>query len=147
MFRFRVLVDGFVRGGFSEQTGMKRKTAEASYREGGMNDTPQKSAGLTTYDNITLKRGQLIGSTQGGDDDFVDWAEQVMDVAAAGNATNYRKDVTTQQYAATNTIARTWAIYDCWVSDYEPMSGQNANTSENSFETIVLTNEGWEKTQ
>jgi phage tail-like protein len=145
VFRFRVVVDGFVRAGFTELNGIDRNTEEVKYREGGFNETSQKSAGLTEFPDITLKRGQIVGSSRGGDDDYVDWAQLVFDVASAGNDNNYRKDLDIEQYNALNVRARVWRVYNTWPKGYKPMSDGKAEGNENSFEELRLSNEGWEK--
>jgi len=145
VFRFRVVIDGFVRAGFSEVDGFEQDTEEAAYREGGFNDTKQKSAGLTNFGDITLKRGQIVGSQRGGDDDFIAWGQQVFNVSAAGNAENYRRDLDVEQYSATNVRVRVWRVYEAWVKKFKPMSPLKADASENSYEEIVLANEGWQQ--
>ncbi len=145
VFRFRVVVDGFVRAGFSEVTGFDLDTEEAAYREGAFNETKQKSAGLSNFGDLTLKRGQLVGTQRGGDDDFITWSQQVFDVAAAGNAANYRKDLDIEQYSASNIRIRVWRVYETWIKKFKPMSDLKADASENSYEEITLANEGWER--
>lgn len=145
VFRFRVIVDGFVRAGFSEVAGFDRTTEEAKYREGGFNETVQKSAGLTEFPDITMRRGQIVGSSRGGDDDFINWAASVFDVASAGNATNYRKDLDIEQYSATNVRARVWRVYNCWPRGFKPTSDMKADGNDNSIEELKVANEGWEK--
>lgn len=145
VFRFRIVVDGFVRAGFSECSGFEQDTDEAKYREGAFNETEQKSAGLSHFGDITLKRGQLVGTQRGGDDDFITWSQQVFDVAAGGNAANYRKDLDVEQYSATNIRVRVWRVYETWPKKFKPMSDLKADASENSYEDIVLVNEGWER--
>ena len=145
VFRFRVIVDGFIRAGFSEVSGFDRTTEEAKYREGGFNETVQKSAGLTDFPDITMRRGQIVGSSRGGDDDFINWASQVFDVASAGNATNYRKDLDIEQYSSTNVRARVWRVYNCWPKGFKPASDFKADGNDNSVEELKVANEGWEK--
>lgn len=145
VFRFRVVVDGFVRAGFSEVNGFERDTEEASYREGAFNETKQKSAGLTNFGDITLKRGQIVGSQRGGDDDMIQWAGMVFDVASSGNASNYRKDLDIEQYSAANVRVRVWRVYECWIKKFKPMSDLKADASENSYEEITLAHEGWDR--
>ena len=144
VFRFRVVVDGFVRAGFTEVTGFERDTEEAKYREGGFNETVQKSAGLTSFGDITLRRGQIIGSSRGGDDDFLIWASDVFDVASAGNAANYRKDLDIEQYSAQNLRVRIWRTYNCFPKKFKPFTDLKGDGSDNSVEEMVLANEGWE---
>lgn len=144
-FRFRIVIDGFARAGFSECTGLERQTDVVEYREGAGNETPEKSAGLTKFPDITLKRGQIIGSQKGGDDDFLNWCQQVFNVASAGNAENYRKDIDIEQYSARNVRVRVWRVSNCWPSNFKPMGDLKADGSENSVETLVISHEGFGK--
>lgn len=146
-FRYRVLIDGMARAGFTEVKGLKKDTDKVEYREGGMNETPQKSAGLTKYPDITLVRGQIMGSSRGGDTDLIDWANDVHSVAVQGTASNYRRDLTIEQYNALNQRACYWTVTEAWVTSSVPMSDLSATNSENSYETIVLAHEGYEFTQ
>lgn len=147
-FRYRVIVDGFQRAGFSEATGLaKRKTEQVKYREGGFNETVQKSAGLTEFPDVTLTRGVIIGSSRGGTNDMVDWGQEVFDVASSGNASNYRRDLDVQLYNAQNVQARVWRIYECWPSEVDGMSDLKGESSENVVEKLVLANEGNEVIQ
>lgn len=143
-FRYRVLIDGMTRAGFTEVNGLKRQTDKIEYREGGMNETPQKSAGLTKYPDVTLVRGQIIGSSRGGDTDLIDWANDVHQVSVQGSASNYRRDLTIEQYNALNVRACYWTVYECWVSESVPMSDLKAANSDNSYETVVICHEGYE---
>lgn len=56
-FRFTVLVDQIVKGGFTKVRGLSRETRVESFREGGVNDHEHKLASLTTYGNVVLERG------------------------------------------------------------------------------------------
>ena len=145
VFRYRVVIDGFVRAGFTKVSGFGRDTEEASYREGAFNDTKQKSAGLTNFGDLTLTRGQIVQSQRGGDDDVVTWADDVFDITTSGNAANYRKDLDIEQYSASNVRARVWRVYECWVKGFKPMSDLDANASENSYEEMTIAHEGWER--
>lgn len=144
VFRFRVECDGFTRAGFSEVTGLTRTTAVAEYREGGFNETPQKSAGLSTFGDITLRRGQIIGSSRGGDDDFLDWAKQVHNVSAGGNAENYRRSLDIVQFNSQNKEIRRWRIANAWPSGFRATSDLNATSSDNSIEELTIAHEGFE---
>lgn len=142
-FRFRIVIDGVARAAFSECSQLERSTEKVKYREGGQNETPEVSAGLTEYGDITLKRGQIVGSQRGGDDDFVDWCNQVNDVASQGNALNYRRDFDIEQYSATNVRVRVWRVINTWPTVFKPFGQLKGDASENSIEEITLANEGW----
>lgn len=144
-FRFRVEVDGISRAGFSEVSGLQRETDVVEYREGGSNETPQKSAGLSKFADITLDRGQIIGSNQGGDDDFYNWAQDVHDTATGGNSLQYRKDLDIVQYNSLNVEVRRWTIEQAWPKLYKPFSDLQGLGTENSIERLVIAHEGFDK--
>ena len=56
-FRFVVLVDQVIKGGFARVRGITRETRVESYREGGVNDYEHRLATLTTHANLVLERG------------------------------------------------------------------------------------------
>ena len=149
---FRYLIDigsGTAGGspfvGFSECSGLSVETDVVEYRGGGMNETPQKSAGLSKYGDITLKRGQLdptafpIQSVE-----FLNWVQQVHSAASMGNQPMYRKEVRIYQQNALNVIVYTWVLRECWPKSWKPGSDLNGSTSENSIEELVLVHEGFE---
>jgi len=145
-FRFRVVVDGIQRAGFSEQSGLKQTTEEIKYREGGFNETSQKSAGLSEFDAIVLKRGLIVGSARGGDFDFAIWAHKVFDVTSRGNAVDYRRDLTIEQYSVLNQLAIAWTVSNAWPKEYVPTSDNKGDGNENSVESLTLSNEGFIQT-
>jgi phage tail-like protein len=145
VFRFRVVIDGFVRFGFTDVTGLNKETEEAKYREGTMPTTPQKSSGLTNFGDITLKRGQIIGSSQGGDTDMIDWSDSVANLAASTGNNNYRKDLEIEQYNALNVKVRVWRVTQAWPKNFKPMSDLSGTSSDNSMEELILANEGFER--
>ena len=73
-FNFLIEIDGVVRGGFSEASGLTTDTNVIEYREGNeTHGTVRKLPGLIKYNNIVLKRGW----TQ--DKKLWDWRKNVID--------------------------------------------------------------------
>lgn len=144
VFRFRIEIDNIQRAGFTDVTGLERETDVVEYREGGFNETPQKSAGLSKFPDLTFKRGQIVGSDRGGDDDLVEWVEQVHNVASGGNEAQYRRDFDVVQFNALNEEVRRWKVYQAFPRRYKPFSDFNAQSSDNSYEEIVVAHEGWQ---
>jgi phage tail-like protein len=144
VFRYRIEVDGITRAGFSEMTGLSKTTDVAEYREGGMNETPQKSAGLSKFTDVVLRRGQISHSIRGGDDDFIDWLDQVNKVGSQGNAENYRRNLDVVQFSSLNQEVRRWRITNAFPSASKPFSDLNASASDNSIEELTLSHEGYE---
>jgi phage tail-like protein len=141
-FRFRVEVDGFVRMGFAEVGGLSRETAVTAYREGGVNETEQKSPGLTSFGDITLKRGVVFGS---GDDDFNSWFEQVFKLGVAGNPGNFRRTITIIQVGNDGNDLWAWDVVQAWPKSDVPVEGWSGSASENQMESLTIVHEGWER--
>ena len=141
-FRFKVVIDGFARMGFTEVTGLEKDTDEVKYREGGMNETERKSAGLSHFGDITLRRGQVMPGQ--GASDMIDWVEKVHSIQL-GNAVKYRKDIDIQQLTFYNTVACTWRVSNAWPKKFKPMSDMKGDSSADSYEEITLAHEGFEK--
>ena len=143
-FRFRIFINGFQRAGFTECNGLGRQGEVAEYSEGGT-ETPQKSYSKTKYSDITLKRGQIIGSSRGGDDDMVKWVEQTHKLSALGTAENYRKTITIKQYNSLNVVVRQWRVNEAFPKDFKPFGDLKGEGNGNLYEEIVLAHEGFEK--
>lgn len=143
VFRFRVRVDGFERATFSEVTGLTRTTEVTEYAEGGKNDTNQKSAGRSSFPNISMKRGKIVGVA--GEDDFSAAALRVYEQGTTGNPDEYRFDFDIEVYNARNELAETYRIENAWIATFKPMSDFNATASDNHFEEIEVVHEGWSK--
>lgn len=142
VFRFVVEMGGS-RVGFMECNGLERNTEVAEYREGGDNETPKKSAGLTKHNDITLRRGQILDA---GQNDLYTWAQEVFSVTSqGGEAVDYRRDIDIVQFERGGTAAARWRVYECWPNKFKPFSDLNATSNDNSIEELVLVNEGWEK--
>ena len=143
VFRFGVEHHGFKRGGFRDVQGLEATTEVAEYREGGDNESVKKSASLTSYGNLTLMRGQIIGSDQGGEDDLLEWARQVRDVAGRGTAANYRRDIEITQYGSEFEVVRRWAIDEAWPVRFKLFGDLSATGNDNSIEELELAHEGF----
>lgn len=144
VFRFRVEIDGFARAGFSEVTGLTRTTEISEYREGGANETVQKSGGLTNFGNITLKRGQIIGGARGGDFDFLNWASEVHDVASGGfGSVDYRRDLDVSQFDQGDAEVVRWRVENAWPTNFKAFSDLSGTSSDNSIEELELAHEGF----
>lgn len=56
-FRFLLEIEGLIRGGFSEVSGLQVETETEDYQEGGVNSFVHKLLKGTKYPNLVLKRG------------------------------------------------------------------------------------------
>src|SRR6266511_918284 len=73
-FNFLIEIDGVVKGGFSEASGLTTDTNIIEYREGAeQQGTTRKLPGLMKFNNIVLKRGYTA------DKKLYEWRKKVMD--------------------------------------------------------------------
>ena len=56
-FRFLLEIEGLIRGGFSDVSGLQAETETEDYQEGGVNSFVHKLLKGTKYSNLILKRG------------------------------------------------------------------------------------------
>lgn len=140
-YRFRVEVDGFVRAGFSNCSGLSKEFALVEYREGGMNETPQKSTGLATFPDVTLTRGQIVNTL--GEDDMFDWEAEQFDLGVLGHPGEYRRTMDIVQYDNTGSEVRRWRCINCGIRSMKPMGDLAGQANENSMESMVVFHEGF----
>lgn len=145
VFRFAVEVERFVRAGFSSVSGLERSTEIVKYREGNDTSSVRKGPGLSDLKEITLGRGQFVGNSQGGEDDFSAWSKEVYDATAKNVPISVRRTLDIIQYHNDGSEAVRWRVYEAWPSKFMPMSDLDGQKSEDSFEKIELANEGWSK--
>lgn len=145
-FRYRIEVPGFKRVGFKFCSGLHESTEITGYREGGFNESERKSPGLTTYDNVTLRRGQLedsVGSS-GGFDMYM-WRLQVASVKTEGyNDFDFRREPNIVQVGRDGSDAYVWNLQEAWPAEYKAFGDLDGSSNDNLLEEIVLANEGWE---
>jgi phage tail-like protein len=142
-FKFRVKWDGKYVAGISKVSGLKRSTEVVEHREGGDPSTSRKSAGLSSFDAITIERGLTQDSA------FEDWANQVWKLGAglgAESALNeFRKDIVIELYNEAGQLVRAYKVYRCWPSEFVGLPNLDANNASVAIESITLQNEGWER--
>lgn len=140
-YRFRVEIDGFVRAGFSSASGLSRDSAIVEYREGGMNETPQKSLGLSSFPDIVLTRGQIVNTP--GEFDMLDWDAQSFDLGILGYPGEYRRDMDMVQYGQLGEEVRRWRVINAIIKTMKPFTDFSGQGNENSMESLTLAHEGF----
>ncbi len=151
--------------GFHDVQLPKRATSKIAYREGTYSDGSNYSAGLSTFEDITLSRG-LIPRTGGsfsedekGDNGFYDWVSSVTlpgsiagsapgrKARATDDASNlYRKTVTIVMYNRAGEKARQWEIQEAWPVNFVPGSDLDASEDgEKSIESVTLAYEDFKE--
>lgn len=142
-YSFVVEIEGFVRAGFSEATGLEMDVEVVEYREGGDNATAQKSPGLASFANVILKRGQLVSNTSGGDDDMENWAREVHETNVYAVPLEFRRTVDIVQFHRNGSEAVRWRLFEAWLKRSKPISDLNGTANENSLEEIEVVHEGY----
>jgi len=142
-FKFRVTWDGRPVAGVSKVSVLKRTTEVVKHRAGGDPSTSYKSPGRTEYDAITLERGVTH------DVDFEQWANKVWNFGSAPGGEvslkDFRKDITIDLLNEAGQVVLTYAIYRCWVSEYQALPDLDANANAVAIAKLKLENEGWDR--
>ncbi|MFD9894245.1 phage tail protein [Amycolatopsis sp. NPDC058986] len=143
-FRFRVKFSGGTEyiAGVSKVTGFKRSTEVVKHRDGGAPGTSVKLPGRTEYDAITLERGVT------NDKVFEQWANRVWSFtnASGGLETSlkdFRRDLLVDVFNEAGQKVLSYQVFNCWVSEYQPVSDLDANANAVAIQHIKLENEGW----
>ena len=138
---FKVKWDGKFIPAITRVTGFVRSTEVLENREGGNLTTSHKSTGRTEYGPIALERGLTEDSS------FEDWANLVWKLGSGlgseSSLNEFRKDIAVSLYNEAGQLVRSYLVYRCWPSVYEPLSTLDANTPSIVVERITLQNEGW----
>jgi phage tail-like protein len=131
-FNFLIEIDGVVKGGFSEASGLTTDTNIIEYREGAeQQGTTRKLPGLMKYNNIVLKRGWTK------DKSLWAWRKKVIDGKTQRNSGSI---VLLDE--ARNEALR-WNFREGGPSKWEGPA-LNAKTSEVAVETLEIAHEGLE---
>lgn len=144
-YRFRVLMDGRVVAGVSKITPLKRTTSPVEHRDGNDHTTVHKTPGMTKFEAVTLERGVTY------DLDFENWASKIWNNEGAASGTvslkDMRKDIIIQLLNEQGTVAKSYKLYNCWVSEYTALPELDASGNVVAIESIKIENEGWERDQ
>jgi len=130
-FRFRIVIEGIIEGGFTELSGLQVTTQTEDYREGGVNDFVHKLVKETTFNNLVLKKGLADSTT------LWRWHRDVV----AGKIK--RAPVTILMLKdRLDEIAHTWSFKDAYPVKW---SGPDfkADGSAVAFETLEIAHHGY----
>lgn len=133
-FNFLIEIDGVVKGGFSECSGLTTDTNVIDYREGNEKQlTPRRLPGLMKYTNIVLKRGYTA------DKSLWQWRLNVI------NGTTSRTTGSIILLDEARNTALTWTFREGWPCKWDGPA-LNGKTSEVAVETLEICHEGLELT-
>lgn len=130
-FRFKIQIKGVSVAKFSEITVPETTVANMQYRDGDDPTHVRQLSGLTSFGNVTLKRG--ITDEMG----LQQWFEKVVDKGAESN----REAITITLVDETGADKCQWDVTEAWPIKYEH-SGFNATGNEVFIETLELVHEG-----
>ncbi|GAA0377101.1 phage tail protein [Bacillus horti] len=133
-FRFRVEIDGFQQGGFSDVSGYDATVDVIEYREGNQVTTVSKLPGLTKYGNITLKRG-VTDSLE-----LYNWLSECV----SGKIT--RKLVTIIALDEEGNDVATWQVSEAWPTKYSAPDFKGTG-NEVAIESLEIAHEGMQRTK
>ncbi len=114
---------------FKSVSGLKSETDVVEVREGGVNNSPKKLAGVTKYANIVLKRGLTA------DISVASWRRVVED----GHFEQARRDGVIVLYDRSNREVARWTIVNAWPS---AIAIETDNDTGDPMEVITLAVEG-----
>lgn len=133
-FNFLIEIDGVIRAGFSECSGLTSDTNIIDYREGNEKHlTPRRLPGLMKYNNVVLKRGYTA------DKKLWVWRQTVID----GQVVRTTGSIMLLDDA--RNVALTWSFREGWPCKLEGPA-LNGKTSEVAVETLEICHEGLELT-
>lgn len=140
-FKFKVIWDGKTIPGISKINGLNRTTEALTYREGSDSSNLQTTPGITSFTPIVLERGITH------DTSFEDWANMVYHQQGDNvmSLKNYRKDIAIQLLNLQGVVVISYQVFNCWVSEYQPISPLNAENCNIATEKLVLHHAGWER--
>lgn len=142
-FRFAVFMDNRQVAGVSKIGALKRTTEVIEHREGGDSLTKRKAPGQTKFEAFTMERGVTY------DTEFEQWASKVWntDGGASGviSLRDFRRDLIIQILTEQGKVAKSYKIYNCWVSEYQALPELDANGNAIAIEMMKVENEGWER--
>ncbi len=131
-FSFLVEIDGIVRAGFREVSGLDSTIDVHEYREGGENTTMRKLPMKTKFSNIVLKWGIT------DDTELHEWHRQ----AVIGNLQRKNGSVVLLDRQGNEKVR--WNFFNAWPTKYDS-SNLNAEGNEITIESVELAHEGLER--
>lgn len=131
-YRFRVEIDGIVRFGFRECSGLESSQDPIEYREGTDALTMRKLPGLVKHGNLSLKWGIS------DDVDIWNWRKQTADGRVQ------RKSGSVLLMDDAGEVKARWNFRDAWPAKWSGPS-LNATSNDVAIESIELVHEGLER--
>lgn len=129
--------------GVSKLSGFKRTTEVVKHRAGGDPTSSRKSPGRTEYEALVAERGVTH------DPWFEQWANKVWNHGAGPGSmvslADYKRDLRVEVCNEAGQVVIAYDVFNCWVSEYEPMGELDANSNGILIAKIKIENEGWRR--
>ncbi len=140
-FKFHVKWDGLVVAGLNKCSALKKTTEVVDWREGADPSHGRKLPGKTSYEAITLEKGLTH------DPAFEDWANLVNNFSSDADMSlaGFRKDITIDVFNLQGSLAYSYIVHRCWVSEYTALPELDASGNAVAIQSVTLQNEGWER--
>ena len=138
-YAFTIKVDGVVRAAWMKCSELAANIEAIEQREGGVL-IPELSAGLVSFEDLTLERGESA------DQDMYDWFTQHFDTATgtgAAKTADYQRTVTIEQRDRKAAVVRSWLVHRAQIKRYSVGDWDN-DASEKKIEQTVLGHHGFE---
>ncbi len=132
-FNFLLEINGIVKAGFSECTGLNAESNVIEYREGTDTITPRKLPGLNKFGNVMLKRGVSL------DKDLFNWHKQVIDGDIKRDDS---MSIVLLDEKKTEQVR--WNLFNAWPAKWTGPD-LKANANEMAIESIEIVHEGVER--
>lgn len=139
-YRFKVAFEGGAAiAGMTNVSALTRSTEVISFKPEGGADVPSScpTPGLNRYEPITMSRG-ITKSMQ-----FHEWAGR-LNPSGYSNA-EVRKDLRIELCDDAGVVKLTYHVYNCWVSQYNPLPDLDSIGNVIAVETITVQHEGWSR--
>ncbi|BDS14000.1 phage tail protein [Aureispira anguillae] len=136
-FSFRVTIDGLPELGFQTVEGLEVEVSIMEYRDGASGVLHKsKRPGLTTYSNITFKKGEFVG-----DANLKDWMH-LYQWERATNRTE-RKQIIIELLDEAEDVMMTWTVAGAFPVKFTPTALDAEADSEVAVEEIEVAIESW----
>ena len=140
-FLFKVKWDGIYVAGLTKMGALKRTTEMVEFREAGENITSRKLPGKSSFADVSLEKGITY------DTSFEDWANLVNDFASHSivNLGEFRKNIIIDIFNEAGAKVLSYALYNCWVSEYQALPDLDAGANAVAITQIKLVYEWFER--
>jgi len=138
-YAFTIKIDGVVRAAFQKCSELTANIEAIEYREGG-SLIPEQSAGLVSFEDLTLERGESA------DEDLYNWFLKHYDPATgkgSAKTQDYQRTMTIEQRDRNGNVVRAWLVTRAFQKQYSAGDWDN-DANEHKIERVVLGHHGFE---